>query len=56
MKLKKSQIIRARCNPSLKDDIERIAFIKQLDAADVIRMALFDYVQKFRNSDHASQN
>lgn len=48
----KSEIIRARCGRDLKEDVERVAFLKQLDPADIIRIAVRDYIQRFRNSDH----
>jgi hypothetical protein len=54
MKIRKTQVIRARCDASLKGDVDRIAFIKQLDPADIIRIAVRDYVQKFRSADAAN--
>lgn len=47
----KTDVIRARCEPDLKQDIERIALFKRLDAADITRIALRDYIQRFKNAD-----
>lgn len=51
MKLRvKTTVIRARCEPDLKLDVERIATFKRLDAADIIRIAIHDYIQRFKNA------
>lgn len=46
-RLNKSAVIRARCAASLKQDIERVAYFQQLDAADIIRIACSRYVAAF---------
>lgn len=47
----KDSTIRARCPKALKNDVETVAYLKGLDAADIIRMAVAEYVQKFRSAD-----
>ena len=44
----KKQVIRARCEPSLKEQIERVAYLQQLDPADIIRVACAQYVHRFQ--------
>lgn len=45
----KTALIRARCNPALKSDIAQVAMLKQLDEADIIRIACSVFVQQFKN-------
>lgn len=52
----KTEVLRARCDSRLKEDVERVAYLKQLDSADIIRIAVSDYIRRFRNSDHDAQN
>ena len=46
----KAEEIRARCDAGLKQSIEQIAMIRQLDTADIVRQALSAYVQKFKTT------
>lgn len=46
----KAEVIRARCDAGLKQSIEQIAMIRQLDTADIVRQALSAYVQKFKTT------
>ncbi len=51
VKAAKKEMIRARCDESLKNDITRVAMLKQLDEADIIRIACFNFVQQYKNPD-----
>jgi hypothetical protein len=53
MKLKKSEMVRFRCEPMLKMEVRQVALLKQLDDSDIIRIALRDYIDKFRNPNGA---
>jgi hypothetical protein len=53
MKTKKSEMVRFRCEPNLKVEVNRVAVLKQLDAADIIRIALRDYLAQFRQTNGA---
>jgi hypothetical protein len=44
----KSAMLRARCEPELKEDVATIARFKMLDEADVIRIACARLVQQFK--------
>lgn len=43
----KEEIIRARCDSSLKQSIYNVAMLQQLDPSDIIRMACAAYVNRF---------
>lgn len=45
-RLPKSALLRARCQPGLKDELERIALIQNLDLSDVIRIACHCYADR----------
>lgn len=47
-KLSKDAILRARCDSRLKQNVERIAYVQQLDESDIVRIACAAYVQKFQ--------
>lgn len=44
-------MIRVRCAPDLKRKVYQIAQFKELDSSDIIRIALNDYIQKFKHAD-----
>lgn len=46
----KSATIRARCAPQLKDDLATVAKLKELDEADIVRIALACYIAPFKNA------
>jgi hypothetical protein len=54
MKPKKSAVIRARCDEGMKRSVEELAVLKELDPADIIRMAVRSYIRHFISgtSDH----
>lgn len=45
---RKSEVLRARVHPQLKDDIFKVARIRHLDTSDIIRIACADYVASFK--------
>lgn len=46
----KEAVIKARCDSSLKKEVEQVAFIQELDVADIVRKAVRQYVQDFKKS------
>jgi hypothetical protein len=46
MKPAKTEMLKARCEPKLKEDVEQIALLKSLDPADIIRLACVNYVRQ----------
>jgi hypothetical protein len=47
-RLAKDAILRARCDSRLKENVEKIAYLQQLDESDIVRIACAAYVQKFQ--------
>jgi predicted transcriptional regulator len=45
----KSKILKARCDADLKSSVDQIAAIQRLDASDIVRLAVFSYVQNFQS-------
>jgi predicted transcriptional regulator len=47
-KQNKDKVLKARCDAELKSRVDQIAAIQRLDASDIVRQAVFSYVQNFR--------
>lgn len=48
LKPKKDAVLRARCEPSLRDEIEEIARANGLDGSDILRAACRHYIARLR--------
>lgn len=46
----KTAVLRIRCEPSWKKEVAQIAYFKDLDTADIVRIALNDYMEKFKSN------
>lgn len=46
-RIKKSAVLRARCDTELKLDVQRIAAVNKLDEADLVRIACSKLVKEF---------
>lgn len=49
-RLSKDAILRARCDARLKENVNRVAYLQQLDESDIVRIAVAAYVQKFQGA------
>lgn len=49
MRKPKTAVIRARCEETLKSDLDLVAALKHLDSADIIRIACAEFVEKFKS-------
>jgi hypothetical protein len=47
----KTDVLRVRCEPDWKKELAVIASFKGLDTADIVRIALSEYVHRFKNPD-----
>jgi predicted transcriptional regulator len=44
----RSELIKARCEPELKDRLQSAALAKHLDTSDIIRLACFEYLDRYQ--------
>jgi antitoxin component of RelBE/YafQ-DinJ toxin-antitoxin module len=50
----KTEMIRARCDQRLMMEIQQVALLKQLDMADIVRMACANFIQQIKNHNAAN--
>jgi antitoxin component of RelBE/YafQ-DinJ toxin-antitoxin module len=47
-KQNKDAVLKARCEPELKDAVDQVAQRQRLDTSDIVRIAVAKYVETFR--------
>lgn len=50
MKIGKTEVVRARCQKSLRDGVREIATFQRLDESDIVRIAVESYVMHWRQA------
>jgi antitoxin component of RelBE/YafQ-DinJ toxin-antitoxin module len=49
---KKTELLRSRCEPTLKREVVQVAMFQGLDESDIVRIACMQFVQKFKQPTH----